>query len=111
MTILNQTEITVENCPVIGGLSIFILFISISLLLAILCSGYLLVEYKLSILFLILSIVSAVGAWYGTHYVPTGRYRYEALMDETYSAEEFLSKYKMIDQHGKIYVLEDIDVR
>ena len=38
---------------------------------------------------------------------PTGRYRYEATIDKSVSMTDIHEKYKVIDQEGKIWTLED----
>lgn len=39
--------------------------------------------------------------------VPSGKTKYEVILDENYSAENLYSNYKVIEQRGKIWVLED----
>lgn len=39
--------------------------------------------------------------------VPTGRYRYECIVDEDYSVLELTEQYNIIDHDGNRYVLED----
>lgn len=38
---------------------------------------------------------------------PTGRYRYECLIDESVSMKEVYERYEIIEQRGDIWVLED----
>ena len=39
----------------------------------------------------------------------TGRYQYEVLIDESVSFEAVLKKYDVVEQKGKIWILEDKD--
>ena len=39
--------------------------------------------------------------------VPTGRYRYECIVDEDYSMLELAEQYNIIDHNGNRYILED----
>ena len=39
--------------------------------------------------------------------VPTGRYRYECIVDEDYSLLELTERYNIIDHEGNRYILED----
>ena len=41
----------------------------------------------------------------------TGRYQYEATIDESVSMTEVHEKYKVIEQKGKIWILEDKEVK
>lgn len=38
---------------------------------------------------------------------PTGRYKYEATIDETVNFTELYERYDVVDQRGQIYILED----
>lgn len=38
---------------------------------------------------------------------PTGRYQYEAIVDENVSIQEVYEKYNVIEQDGKKWILED----
>ena len=37
--------------------------------------------------------------------------RYEVILDDSYSANEFLNKYTIVDQRGDIYVVEEKSVK
>lgn len=43
--------------------------------------------------------------------VPTGRCQYEATIDDTVSFTELNDKYEVIEQRGKIWILEDKEER
>lgn len=53
-----------------------------------------------TIAFIILIFVDPPG-------VPTGRYKYEVLIDETVSVTELYEKYEIVGQDGKIWIIED----
>lgn len=38
---------------------------------------------------------------------PTGRYKYEVIIDDTVSVTELYEKYEVVDQRGEIWVLKD----
>ena len=44
---------------------------------------------------------------YSTNEKPTGRYRYEATIDESVSITEVYKNYNVVKQRGDIWVLED----
>ena len=39
--------------------------------------------------------------------IPTGRYKYEVILDKSYSATELYENYDVVEQRGKIWVIED----
>lgn len=43
--------------------------------------------------------------------INTGRYRYEVTIDDTVSFNELQEKYDVIEQNGKIWTLEDKEVK
>lgn len=54
-------------------------------------------------------IVCLITIWLGrrTEFVPTGTYRYSAIVDESVTAEEIMNHYNIIDKDGDVWVLED----
>ena len=54
-----------------------------------------------TIMFAILGFIALV------YCEPTGRYRYEAIVDEKVSINEVYEKYNIIEQDGKKWILED----
>ena len=53
---------------------------------------------------IILVILCIIISIYKT---PTGKNKYEVILEKDYSAIELFSKYNIIEQHGDIWVLED----
>lgn len=105
MTILYQTPIIAERNTLISVISFVMIFVFavVSLCMAI--------EEKINFLVLSLAIfiLSIVSAWYFGCEVPTDKSQYEVLLDESYPVEDLYKNYRIIDQRGKIYILEDID--
>ena len=42
--------------------------------------------------------------------IDTGRNRYEVILDDSVSAKEIYEKYKVIEQRGEIWVIEDKEI-
>lgn len=61
----------------------------------------------ISIIACLLSVLAllVIGTW--EPQVETGRNRYEVTIDEDISITEIYSKYDVIEQRGKIWILED----
>lgn len=55
---------------------------------------------------IVTGIIAAVVAYHVT-LEPTGRYRYECLIDESVSAVELNERYIIKEKRGEIYVIED----
>lgn len=57
----------------------------------------------------ILSVMSGIGTTFINECVekPTGRYRYEVTLDDSVTFEYIYDHYKIIEQRGDIWVLED----
>ena len=45
-----------------------------------------------------------------TPVIDTGRNRYEVILDDSVSANEIYEKYKVIEQRGEIWVIEDKEI-
>ena len=102
INILNQTEILTFSglwiVALIGVLLAGVICISIGIL----C------EWNwLDIIGVIWIIVFFIMTWVGPAEVPTGRYKYEVLIDETVSVTELYEKYEIVGQDGKIWIIED----
>lgn len=104
MTILNQTEVMVSIIP--GK------FVFIGLALSFICTIMANVSEKrqdfytiAAVIFFIASITTVfIGATFKN---PSGRYRYECLIDDTVPYTEIYDKYDVVEQRGSIWVLED----
>ena len=62
--------------------------------------------------FLIFSAILGciIGGCIGSNCILNGpETRYEIILDDDYSANEFLSKYEIIEQRGQIYLVEEKD--
>ena len=101
MDILNKTEIMEPNTFVLvfGIFTIIFLFASISNL-----------DSNVGVIFGLLFLICMVGAlitsiWWEDN--PTGRYKYEVILDDNYSATELYENYKVVEQRGKIWIIED----
>lgn len=106
INILNQTEIMrdPEWFGWVAAIGFFVLFVGIGVLVTILshsdgtgvCIGLIVAVVYAAILF---------GIWGQS--VPTGRYQYEAKIDESVNFIELYEWYDVVEQRGEIYILED----
>ena len=106
ITILNQTEIMgnpkwLMPTVLIGFL---VLFIGVGVLVTFLSDSDPLGIF-VGIVLGVLYTAILIGCWSDT--MPTGCYKYEALIDESVSFEAVLEKYDVVEQKGKIWILED----
>lgn len=104
MTILNQTEILECSYPaIIAGLII-------AAILAIYAAGFVYVNNKsrVSLICCFLAVLLLLSAPILCSITsPTGRYRYEGLIDEDMSMAEIYDQYNIVEKRGDIWVLED----
>ena len=105
--ILNRTMVTELT---VSGVVLGLIGIAMSIFIIIMVSdddvwdGDWLPRIGCFVLFVILFIASIVKL---TTQKPTGRYQYEAIIDESVSMTDVHEKYKVIGQEGKIWILED----
>ena len=59
----------------------------------------------------VLSACLIISALVNTNKIPTGRYRYEVTIDDSVSFLDLQEKYDVIEQNGKIWTLEDKEVK
>lgn len=59
----------------------------------------------------VISVCLTIPALGNTNTVPTGRYRYEVTIDDSVSFLDLQEKYDVIEQNGKIWTLEDKEVK
>ena len=110
--VLNKTEI-MRNPSYIGLL--FGLFV----ILFIIGTGILfygayeesIVPLIIAIVMIVLSIVALFQACSKQGTEHTGRYRYEVTIDDSVSFVDLQKKYDVIEQNGKIWTLEDKEVK
>ena len=107
MTILNQTEVMVSIIP-----EKFFLLIVICSIIAFICAIMALTSVgcpdfctiAVVIFFIACITITFIG---DTFTKPSGRYRYECLIDDTVPYTEIYDKYDVVEQRGSIWVLED----
>lgn len=107
MTVLNQAEVMVSIIPEKFFLLTFICLIiaSICVIMAFTFAGCPDFCTIASVIFFIACITTFfIGAIFEK---PSGRYRYECLIDDTVPYTEIYDKYDVVEQRGSIWVLED----
>lgn len=106
--ILNKEEIlgTPEWVYVASIIFVYVLIISITILFV--------SAFNLWNTLFIFSAIAAIVSWVLVIVLcnvdeiePTGRYRYEATIDESVSIADVYEHYKVVEQRGYIWVLED----
>jgi hypothetical protein len=100
ITILNQTEIMK-----VPGVWLFIT-ICVSLVIG-LIAALILSEADAFPLFTLLTFIILAIIISIFFEQPTGRYKYECIIDESVSITEVYEKYKVVEQRGDIWILED----
>lgn len=106
--ILNTTEIMRDpiQVPLLLGLFVLLFFVGFGIFIYGAYEGSI-VHSIMAIGMIILSIVSLYLACSKEGTEPTGRYRYEAIIDDSVSFLDLQEKYDVIEQNGRIWVLED----
>ena len=90
------------------SVSLTILFISfLCLIKSIAANGRDSIVMLIGVIGVISGICTVVFACLCTENKTTGRYRYEATIDESVLITEVYERYKVIEQRGDIWVLED----
>ena len=106
--ILNIEEISAVPLwvDVIGIIAVMVFAISLIILLI---SVYKLwnVSFIVSIITMLISFIFIIVLGVNDIEKPTGRYRYEATIDESVSITEIYDRYKVVDRRGDIWILED----
>lgn len=101
MEILNKTEITEPS-------TLFFILAACTIVFLFACLGNL--DKDAGLVFLLLCIICFIGVMIITVFgeeIPTGRYKYEVILDKSYSATELYENYDVVEQRGKIWVIED----
>lgn len=111
--ILNKTLITdtpIWAC-ILGFLTMIlsILFIIVTMVMFVEEFGYL--KVVICLYCALLSLIMLVRCTQYIDSINTGRYRYEVTIDDTVSFTELQEKYDVIEQNGKIWTLEDKEVK
>lgn len=107
MTVLNKTEVMVSIIP-----EKFILLVFIGIILAFICVMMAIASVKGQDFYIIVGVILFAACWIISFIgiifeKPSGRYRYECLIDDTVPYTEIYDKYDVIEQRGSIWVLED----
>jgi hypothetical protein len=106
--ILNKTPVLVQPDWAVGGAILSIVFFIAFMVLTFIFGedGY----GVLAILFAILSCITFILALICCDIEvksTDGRYRYEAIIDESVSLQDIYERYNVIEQEGKKWILED----
>lgn len=108
MEILNQTEIIEQ----VGGwppgvvLGVFvILFIAVSFFFVFVLDFDTLGVMG-GLIITLFALFLTMGIW-APKDVPTGRYEYKIILDETYPAKQLYEEYEVIGQDGKIWIIQE----
>ena len=92
-------DIIIIIAVIVFIISIIILFISIYNLWN--------VSFIVSIITMLISFIFIIVLGANDIKEPTGKYRYEATIDESVSITEIYDRYKVVDRRGNIWILED----
>lgn len=116
MEILTKTPINGSLWNNYLILSIMMVFVSISVLGFILsCSPFGSIRDKISTVCMWIAVIGVIGCsvWLLLNAAipgaPTGRYKYEVKISDTTTFKEVTDNYKIIDNRGQIWILEDKD--
>lgn len=115
MEILNQTDVMVEPDWLLWVFMGSIVCIGLSIIIGVEnFSGRM--SDAVCIVALIVFLVGIVGLGFSIYtkenkLVDSGRDRYEVLLNEKVDMEEFYSKYEIIEQRDKIWVIEDKEIK
>ena len=109
MTVLNKTEVMVSIIP-----EKFFLLIVICLIIAFICAIMAFTSVGCpdfcTIAAVIFFIACITTFFIGTIFEkPSGRYRYECLIDDTVPFVEVVENYDVVSQRGELWILEDRD--
>ena len=101
MTILYQ-EAILETPEWLGYLLLFCVISLVTMMALALTDDFFCIPLTIDgIIVIILLIILSI------YKTPTGKNKYEVILDENYSAEKLYSNYAVIEQRGEIWVLED----
>lgn len=106
--ILNRTEI-IETPYKVKIIIIFAAFVTMLSILGMCVAGYKLMDLLMlvSITTFVISVAAMISTLILYPKIPTGRYRYECTIDESVTLQDIYNNYKVIEQRGKIWILED----
>lgn len=108
MEILSQTEI-IEQVggwpPGIVIALVVLVFIGLSIFFGLVCDLDV-VGILASFFITIFTLILTMGIW-APKDVPTGRYEYKVILDETYPATQLYEEYEVVGQDGKIWIIQE----
>lgn len=112
MTILNQYEILENVTPVWWYIGVVVFIIGIISIISFIPTSMnpvppILCWILIAVIFLFIIWVSVVYEIVHKEDVPTGRYRYECIIDDDASFTDILEDYVVIEQRGDLWILED----
>ena len=106
ITILNQTEImTISNAGLIWTIILCVVGFVGAILFASLSDEY--TECVIGVIVCIVLFFIGIGIAATDDSKSTGRYEYEVLIDESVSFEDVYKNYDVVEQKGKMWILED----
>lgn len=109
MEILNKTEI-MERTGFTPNISLILFGVIIAILIILLIAGTIDFNdfaFGLKMSTFALMIMMGVEFLIESELVPSGRYQYEVIISEDYPAIDLYEDYKVVEQRGKIWVIED----
>lgn len=116
MEILTKTPITGHLCNPGFIILVEVVFVCIGIIGGILgCARFGTIRDKISTPIMWVAVIGLIGGiiWMTLNEIipgaPTGRYKYEVKILDTTSFKEVTDNYKIIDNLGQIWVLEDKD--
>lgn len=103
--ILNQTEIYKDNMTafLIGALISAVIGITFMIILNFCFDN----AWSGPIGFALAFVGCLIATFATTNTIPTGKYEYEVLIDDTVNFKEFYEKYEVIDEKGSIFVIRE----
>lgn len=108
MTVLFSSMVFITTTPAwyIGAVIILALYMVISFLIWACADSEGESHGAIALVSIIVLILSSFF-FVGSKEIATGRYRYEVLLEDSYSLTELTENYDIIDSRGKIWVIEE----
>jgi len=107
--ILSQTPIMADKVNLTVIIAVFIIFFIIFLILTLYSGATDWAPLTPIISLLITALI--LGHYSDMTTYETGRYEYKVTIDDSVSMVEFLEKYEIVTQEGKIYTIRDVEVQ
>ena len=106
--ILSKTEIMARSTVIENAMNITLIIMVVSVLLGLIFMG---IDYfRLGCIclgLLLTSFITCLVLFATAHTYKTGRYQYKVTIDDSVSFNDLYEKYNVIDQDGKIFIIED----